>query len=232
MARRVEICEDESAVAEATASLIAVIAPRTIALSGGSSVRPMYTLLGSRGTLSSCDIWQVDERCVPPGHKDSNARIIRETIGLPFHRMLGEDPPDEAARVYDEELRASLGDEPVFDLVVLGMGPDGHVASLFPDAPELDERERRVVATAGAHQGHRRITLTLPVLNRARNAVFMVMGVSKAAAFQQIQDGELLPAGRVLGATWILDREAATPPQPAPRKRRSWEPIEGQESLF
>ncbi len=235
MTRPLFVVETPEEAAERAAVLIQEIAPRTVALSGGSTPRATYELLGRRGTLRNADIWLADERCVPPDSPDANARLVRESLGDAIgtlNRVRGEDPPDEAARIYDEELRARLGDQPVFDLIVLGMGGDGHTASLFPGAPEVDERTLAAVATAQAHNGFRRVTLTLPVLNRARATLFIVCGPDKAPAFARIQDGEMLPAGRVLGATWVLDRAAATPPSPPTPRRKPWEPIEGQEALF
>jgi 6-phosphogluconolactonase len=227
-----EVHPDPEAVARRAALLIAEIAPVTVALSGGSSPRRTYTLLGERRTLASADVWFADERCVPPEDDASNYRLVRSTLGdvyASIHRVLGEERPQEAARIYDEEIEASLGEEPVYDLVVLGMGPDGHTASLFPDASELTERSRRAVATAQPHFGFRRVTLTLPVLNRARRALFIVTGADKAKAFAAIREGELLPAARVLGATWIVDETVTSVPA-RPRRRRA--EIEGQEALF
>lgn len=228
----VEVVDDAAAAAARVAALVEDAGATAVGLSGGSTPRAAYELLGLRGTLRDADVWLVDERCVPPDAPESNARLVRETLGdVRLHRVRGEDPPDEAARVYDEEIEALLGREPVLDLIVLGMGGDGHTASLFPDAPELDERERRAVATRDAHAGFRRVTLTLPVLNAAREKLFLVTGYDKAPAFARIRDGELLPAGRILGARWIVDREAAEPPARLVRRRKGT-PIEGQESLF
>ena len=233
MTRAIEVLPDPETVAHRAAALIAAIAPETVALSGGSTPRRTYSLLGERRTLAGTEVWFADERCVAPSSDASNFRLVRETIGDAsgsIHRILGEEAPEEAARIYDEEIVARLGAEPVFDLVVLGMGPDGHTASLFPDAPELGERERRAVATRGMQLGFRRVTLTLPILNRARRVLFLVTGADKAKPFAEIRAGELLPAGRVLGATWIVDEAAAFLPAPARRRRRT--EVEGQESLF
>lgn len=229
----VEVLPDPEAVARRAADAVAEIAPRTIALSGGSTPRATYALLGRRGALAASEVFFVDERCVPPDEAASNYRLVRETIGdaAAIHRVRGEDPPDEAARIYDEELRALLGDQPAFDLVVLGMGADGHTASLFPGAPELAERERAAVATRDARAGFRRVTLTLPVLNRARQALFVVTGADKAEAFSRVLGGETLPAARVLGARWLVDAAVAAA-APAALRRRSRDPGEGQESLF
>lgn len=231
----VEVLADPQALAARAADLVAEIGPRTIALSGGSTPRAAYALLGERGTLRGAEVFFVDERCVPPDDAASNYRLVRETVGssaASVHRVRGEDPPEEAARIYDEEMRALLGEEPVLDVVVLGMGPDGHTASLFPGAPELAERELVAVATRDAHAGFRRVTLTLPVLNRARHALFLAAGADKAGAFRRIREGELLPAARVLGARWLVDAAAAAAAPAAPRRRRSREPGEGQETLF
>lgn len=228
-----EVHPDPEAVAQRAAALVAEAAPRTVALSGGSSPRRLYALLGERGVLRDADVWFVDERCVPPENDASNFRLVRATIGDAagrIHRILGEEAPEKGARIYDDELAGLLGDEPVFDLVVLGMGPDGHTASLFPGAPELAERSARAVATAATHAGFRRVTLTLPVLNRARAALFVVAGADKAKAFAAVREGELLPAARILGATWLVDAAVASLPAPARRRRRA--EVEGQASLF
>lgn len=231
MTRRLEVCESPAEAAGRACELIAEASPSTIALSGGSSPLPLYRLLQERGMLSGASIWMVDERCVPPDHEASNTRLLQEFFGDRVHRMRGEEPPHVAAGAYEEAIVALLGPEPVFDLMVLGMGNDGHTASLFPGSTELDERERIVIATDQPHAGFHRVTLTLPVLNRARSVLFFVTGESKAPAFAKIQDGELLPAGRVLGATWVIDRPVLSVPIATPRRRR-WDPIEGQESLF
>ncbi|MGH2830052.1 MAG: 6-phosphogluconolactonase [Actinomycetota bacterium] len=231
-AMMIEVLADPAAVVERACEVIESAASRTVALAGGTTGEMLCRALGSRGSLSSVDVWMVDERCVPPDSRDSNARMIRQTLGESFHRILGEEAPEEAARIYEEELLARLGAEPVFDLVVLGMGADGHVASLFPDSPELAERRRAVVATRETHGGFRRVTLTLPVLNRARQKLFVESGPGKSVAFARIQSGDLLPAGRILGATWIVDRAAATSPSPATHRGASHDPIEGQEVLF
>lgn len=221
--RLIEILPDPGALAPRAAEAIAnaVASARdgrtgpavAVALSGGSSLAATYRLLGERGTLREADVWFVDERCVSPDSPDSNARLVRETLGDSVgavHRVRAEAAPDEAASAYEDEIRSALGPAPVFDVLVLGMGTDGHTASLFVDSPELAERERLAVATRAAHGGFRRVTLTLPVLNRARSAMFIVSGPDKAHAFARIQAGELLPAGRILGATWLVDEAAAT----------------------
>ncbi|MHB8510571.1 MAG: 6-phosphogluconolactonase [Actinomycetota bacterium] len=233
MSRELHVFETASLAADHVVRMIVDAQPSSIALSGGSSPKPLYRKLRELGALRDADVWLVDERCVPIDHPDSNAKLVTETLGpSTLHHPPTEFGCDVAASIYDEELRAQLGDEPVFDLMVLGMGPDGHTASLFPDAPEIEERVHAAVSTKEPHVGHRRITLTLPVLNRARCSIMFVVGIDKAEAFARVQEGELVPAARVLGATWVLDMAAATPPAEPPPKRRRYDPIEGQQSLF
>lgn len=206
-----EVLPDPASLAGRAAEVVEEARPRTVALSGGSSPRATYALLGRRGVLREAAVYFVDERCVPPDHEASNYRMVREALGDAgnLHRIRGEEPPERAAAAYEVELRAALGDEPALDLVVLGMGADGHIASLFPGAPEVEETGRLAVATGAAYGGYRRVTLTLPVLNRARAALFIVTGAEKAAALARVAAGEPLPATLVRGARWLLDSEAA-----------------------
>jgi 6-phosphogluconolactonase len=156
-----------------------------VVLTGGSTPRIAYELAaGLERDWSRVELWWGDERCVAPDDDRSNygmakqALIDRVTTGK-VHRMRGELGRDEGAKLYDEE----LGSLERFDLLLLGLGPDGHVASLFPEQPTLDETERRVVgAEAKLEPFVDRITLTLPVLRRAREVLFLVTGESKADA--------------------------------------------------
>ncbi|HEX9696212.1 MAG TPA: 6-phosphogluconolactonase [Actinomycetota bacterium] len=227
---REEVLEGPEQVAARAAALIAAAAPGTVALASSPSLRAV--IAAAAVPLSSAAIWFADDRCVPGDHPESAAGFVARTLpGAASHRIRGEDPPVEAARVYDDEIVAALGDEPIFDVVLLAAGGDGRVAGLFPEAPELGERIRRAVATGDAHGGLRRVTLTLPVLNRARTTLILATGPDKAPAVARARDGDLLPAARILGATWLLDEAAAAPP-PLPRRRKAWEPLEGQEVLF
>jgi 6-phosphogluconolactonase len=156
-----------------------------VVLTGGSTPRLAYEMAaGLESDWSRVELWWGDERCVAPDDERSNygmakeALLDRVTTGQ-VHRIRGELGRDEGAKLYDEEL-GSLGR---FDLLLLGLGPDGHVASLFPEQPTLGETEHRVVgAEAKLEPFVDRITLTLPMLRRARDVVFLVTGESKADA--------------------------------------------------
>lgn len=232
MTRPVETFPDPESLAERTRALIEetvadALASRgraLVALSGGSTPRRTYELLGVRGTLATdgVEIFFADERCVPPDNHASNYRLVAQTIGDNdnVRRIRGEIDPDEAAREYEALLRERFGDgQPAFDLMLLGIGPDGHTASLFPGSPELTERERWVVATKQEHGWVRRVTLTLPVLNVARRTLMLAAGRDKAKAVADVLSGGTLPASRALGAHLLLDGAAAGAPIP-PRERR------------
>ena len=166
----------------------------------------MYALLASepyagRVRWDRVHFFWGDERCVPPDHPESNYRMARETlldvVNPPpdnVHRMRGEDDPERGARAYEEELRGVLGSAvaidhdapPCLNLVLLGMGMDGHTASLFPGAPALDERRRWVVPVEAHQAVAHRLTLTLPVLNAAAQVVFLVSGGEKAGRVKDV----------------------------------------------
>lgn len=205
----------------AAADLITALAPQTIALSGGSTPRELYQLLASedyrdRIEWSEIDIWWSDERAVPPDHPDSNYGMAKRSlldlvpiVRSEVHRMPGDaEDLDAAALAYDE----TLPDR--FDLILLGIGEDGHTASLFPDRPALEETDRRCVPTVAAN-GSRRLTLTYPALNAARHVLFLVLGQDKREPLDRIRAGEGLPAGRVRPAlgdvTWVVDEAAYGP---------------------
>lgn len=202
------------------------------ALSGGSTPRRLYELLGSsypkQVDWTKVHLFQVDERAVPPDHPSSNFRMIREslmtTAAIPaehFHRMTGELEPGMAAERYAKDLEVAIPDRaqgfPRFDLLLLGMGPDGHVASIFPGSPLLGEEARWVAVSEAGPEGLRRITLTLPVLNAAALIIFLVSGVEKsetlARALGAPKTQDLLPVEWVLrggGRTcWYVDQAAA-----------------------
>jgi 6-phosphogluconolactonase len=171
-----------------------------------------------------------DERCVPPDHPDSNYRMARESLleriaadPARVHRMRGEELPERGAAAYEALLHdcfavAPGGPPPVFDLILLGMGADGHTASLFPGTAALGERTRWVVDNRAEPSGMERLTLTFPVLNAASNVLFLVSGADKAARVKQVLErtpgADALPASRIQPVRgqleWMLDRAAAS----------------------
>jgi 6-phosphogluconolactonase len=200
-----------------------------VALAGGTTPKAAYALLAQSPYRESVDwssvhIFFGDERCVPPDHEQSNYRMARETFLEPLgiapsqvHRMHGEDEPAQAAAAYRDELIATLGELPRFDLVMLGMGPDGHTASLFPGTDPLTDDAALVRAVYSNSQSQWRITLTPRVLNGARAVVFAVEGAGKAKTLAQVREGAYDPAqfpsqivAPVKGTlTWLVDRAAA-----------------------
>jgi 6-phosphogluconolactonase len=206
----------------------------TVALSGGSTPRALYSLLSSpsyneRIPWARIQLYWGDERCVPPHHADSNFLMVQETllanITIPrenFHRMAGELLPRAAAADYEDQLkklfRLPPGALPRFDLVLLGLGADGHTASLFPGNAALDDREHLVVATYVEKLQAHRLTLTLPVINQAAEILFLVSGKDKSAVVKQIvgeqPDAAGLPAAKVQPEsgrlTWLITQDAAS----------------------
>ena len=201
-----------------------------VALSGGSTPRTLYGLMASRFRdqvpWTHVDVFWADERYVPAGDANSNYRMARETLldHVPcpaenVHPMPTSFPvADDAARDYERVLRDYFtADAPRFDLIVLGLGADGHTASLFPGSPALAEQARWVVAVTEPVMPPARLTLTLPVLTHAANIQVLAAGANKATAFQQALGGAadptLSPAAglRLTGGTllWLADREAA-----------------------
>ena len=209
----IEVVDDP---AEAVADLL-VRADGDIVITGGSSPRRAYELAAERrADWSGVTAWFTDERCVPPDHEDSNfamadAALFSRLAQPPrIMRMRGELGPEEGAAAY----AAALGDDPRFGLMLLGLGPDAHTASLFPNRPEKTVRDRLVVGVpeAGMEPYVPRISLTLPAINSARQAVFLVTGDSKVEAvrraFGESPDPES-PAAHVRAPTVFLDPPAA-----------------------
>ena len=195
-------------------------------LSGGQTPRQLYALLGSpeyrdRLDWAGTHLFWGDERAVPLSDPKSNYRMVAETllsrVSIPeanIHRIRTELPPEEAALSYERELREFFSGAPRFHLVLLGMGADGHTASLFPGSPALRERKRLVVATAQGSMP--RISLTVATLNAAREVLFLVTGAAKAPVLAAALEGPLdpeLPAALVRPASgqvvWLVDRAAA-----------------------
>jgi 6-phosphogluconolactonase len=212
-------------------SAVAQLGRFAVALAGGSTPRTLYALLADpdapyRDELpwARTHVFFGDERAVPPEHAESNYRMAHETllsrVAVPaenVHRIRGEGDPEASARAYEEDLRSFFGSAPRFDLLLLGMGADGHTASLFPGSAPLREVSRLVAATVAPAPGERRITLTLPALEAAARIVFLVSGASKGPALARVlsceSGAEALPAARVrsLDGTllWLVDRAAA-----------------------
>lgn len=203
-----------------------------VAVSGGSTPRAMHRMLGEEPFVSEIPwekthIFWVDERCVPFTDSASNYGAFKSDFicRAPItpdhiHPMPAEDVPSDGAKRYEEELlrffQLKEGQFPVFDLVMLGIGKDGHTAALFPGTSALEEKERLVVPVKGGNPFVYRLTLTLPVLNRAGQVVFLVSGKGKAGTVEAILErkDESLPAGKVRPSygrlTWLLDRDAAS----------------------
>lgn len=192
-----------------------------MALSGGGTPKALFEHLVTHHADAPWErvhVLQVDERCVPPGHEDSNWRMISEALlrHLRFastHRMEAERG-EEGAAAYEALLRrevpANADGIPVCDLVLLGMGGDGHTASLFPGTAALSERQRIVVHHAVPQLDTHRLTLTFPILNAARRRWFLATGPGKRAAFEKALRGEV-PAGMVDPAEWFVDPALAAP---------------------
>jgi 6-phosphogluconolactonase len=215
----------EDPAAELTDLLVAAAeAGGHIVLTGGSSPARAYQQAAARGAdWSRATIWFGDERCVPPTDERSNFRMADETLlsrvtPADVLRMEGELGPDPGAGAYEAEIRERLGGEPRWDLLILGLGPDAHTASLFPSKPEKDVTDRLVVGVpeAGMEPQVPRISLTIPALNSARHVVFLVTGESKREAVRRafVAEDRSSPAARVrppAGELTVLLDAAAAP---------------------
>jgi 6-phosphogluconolactonase len=202
-----------------------------VCLSGGSTPQRLYELLGEAAIASRVPWSRVhwfwgDERFVPHDHRDSNYRMVHDAllsrVGVPkdnIHAVPTEGlSPEQAAAAYEATLKRFYGaeiivpDRPLFDVTLLGIGEDGHTASLFPGQPALEERRRWAVEVIGA-KAEPRITLTYPVLDSSREAAFLATGEEKRGVVARAQAGDrTLPAGRVrpVGRLhWFTDRAAA-----------------------
>lgn len=203
----------------------------SIALSGGSTPKVLFRLLAEEYAdavnWSKVQLFWGDERCVPPNHEDSNYGMTQELllkhIDIPLaniHRVRGEDDPVQEAARYGEVIKEELSQEedyPVFDLIILGMGADGHTASIFPHEKELLMADRVCAVATHPESGQKRITLTGPVLNRAKRVAFLVTGASKTEKIKQIirEEGDWAsyPAAHIRPLSgkldWFLDESAA-----------------------
>lgn len=205
----------------------------TIALAGGSTPKKLYALLAgepyrSQIDWTSVEVFWGDERCVPPDSEDSNFHMAQEArlskVPIPtsqVHRMPADQPDHEAAcQAYTAEIRRTFGTDaiPSFDLIQLGIGPEGHTASLFPHQASLHEQQRLVMPVTVPKPPPERLTFTPPLLNAARHVLFLVAGAEKADVVHAILEGEYqpdqYPAQIVRPAngevTWMLDTAAAS----------------------
>ena len=236
----IRVFKDPTAVATAAADLIVAAAAKraaagqnvTLVLSGGSTPKLLFQLLAaepyrSRVDWSKVEIFFGDERCVPPDHADSNFKMASEALlskvvlnPAHVHRMRGEIDPNQAAIEYGRMLKARFGDTGGPDVTLLGMGDDGHTASLFPHTPAIHETHHRCVAhyveksTTGKSW---RITLTAPFFNRSAQVLPLVTGASKADRLNEVihgpRDPDRLPIQVVQPSPgeliWMLDEAAA-----------------------
>ena len=235
----IRVMPSADSVIDAAAALFAARADEAVrergrfgaVLSGGSTPRPLYERLAGRPLRErvpwhATHLFWSDERCVPSDDPASNHGMVARTLlaGAPvpaeqIHPVPCADDPVDAATAYARALRTfGSGGPPRFDLVLLGMGADGHTASLFPGESTLAERERLAVPARGPEDGPWRVTLTLPVLNNARTVLFLVTGSGKAAAVRRVltgaeDDDDRPPAARVRPADgeliWLVDADAA-----------------------
>ncbi len=234
---RVEIFDTPDQLAARAAELFFSTARRAIelkglfsvALSGGQSPLPLFRRLADQSAASGIDwtkvhIFWADERCVPPDHAGSNFREAQEMLlsrlpspGAVIHRIQGELPPEDAAKAYRKELHAFFSAAlPEFDQIWLGVGEDGHTASLFPGCDQAGFSGDSAVAVCVDGMPSQRVTLTLPAINSARQVFFIATGNAKAEVVTKILERSVdarlpaslvaLPSGCV---TWFLDREAA-----------------------
>jgi 6-phosphogluconolactonase len=232
------ILPDAEALAEAAADHVVAVLHAAlgrrdlahVALAGGSTPRAVNALLTAAPRRDVVDwsrvvFWFGDERCVPPDDKDSNYRMNRETLLDPLgidparvHRMRGEDDPGAAAADYDAVLRRELGEQPQLDLVLLGMGPDGHTASLFPGTILAIDKDKHCIAHYVPQLGKWRITLTPRAINAARSVAITAGGAEKADSLRGVLEGprqtDVFPAQLVQPhdgeLRWFVDAAAAS----------------------
>ncbi len=240
----IEVFPDRESLIQAAAEHVMLLTSQgitengsvAVALSGGSTPHPLYALLASERYSQRIDwpgvhIFWGDERCVPPDSPQSNYRMARETlldvVPIPasnVHRIHGEEDPEKAAVAYEKELRTFFGVNAAggsprlgFDVILLGMGDNGHTASLFPGLSAVTEKKRWVMAQYVEVVSMWRITLTPVVINAAKNIIFIVSGTEKAERVRDVLEGpvqpERLPAQAIKPVTgrllWLVDKAAA-----------------------
>ena len=197
------------------ADLVVANAPASIALSGGELAARCYEVLAARPfDWSGVEVYLGDDRFVPEDHSESNEHLVRRALfdsvaPRALHPMYRPGPIQEAADAYDSLVRSS----PPIDIVHLGMGPDGHTASLFPGSPALDVIDRFVVATGDELHPHPRLSFTYAAIARSPLVLMTVSGEDKRDAFARIAAGEDLPAARIRAEKllWIVDETVTGP---------------------
>lgn len=233
-----EIFKDQTEASRAMAERFVTLAQEavkdrsrfTVGLAGGSSVQVLYEMLRSdsyrdRIPWNKSHVFWGDERAVPLEDALSNAKMAYEKllnhVPIPhdqIHRMKGEMDPGDAADEYEAVLKRHFGnEEPLFDLILLGMGADGHTASIFPGSEAVRETERLVTTGYNSEQGTHRITLTAPLINQSRQIFFAVFGEGKAETLRQVLEGEYAPGQLPVQlirpdqseVTWFLDKGSA-----------------------
>ncbi len=229
MPREIRIFDTPQQLFDSAANEFIALNPRTVALSGGSTPKSLYSLLATKSIpWDKTYFFFGDERHVPPSDPESNYRMASGALlskaPIPpenIFRVPAENPDaDAAARAYEKAVRDFFnlkpGEFPRFDLILLGIGPDGHTASLFPGSNGVKEKDRIFISNPVAKFKTDRLTFTYPVLNNAANIVFMATGEEKAPIIQDILENSasVLPAAQVHPANgrvlWLLDRAAAS----------------------
>lgn len=237
--REIIICRDVAELSRKAAEQFVALARQAIAargrfavaLSGGSTPKALYSLLATAAFSAQLDWRQIhlffgDERCVAPDHAESNYRMVKEALlaqiaiaGDNVHRMAGELAPEVAAAAYAAQLTGFFNlpenNLPRFDLIFLGLGEDGHTASLFPDSSALTDTDRWVTATYVVKLKSHRLTFTFPAINNAAQISFLIAGQSKTAVVKAIVTGQnsAAPAARIKPShgklTWFVTEDAA-----------------------
>lgn len=197
-----------------------------LAISGGNTPNLLFSVLAEKypesGLWQNVHFWWVDERMVPPNHQESNYKtandLLFSKISIPeenIHQVKGENDPEKEALSYSSQIRESLISRngwPVFDLILLGMGDDGHTASIFPNQLELLNSENVCEVATHPASGQKRVTLTGKVIENASKICFLVTGAGKAERLKEIRNypelARLLPAFHILNAEWFVDEAA------------------------
>lgn len=234
----IQICNDPESLSEAVARLFVQQARHAIqaqdrfvvALAGGHTPERTYQLLAQplfrdQVPWAKVHVFWGDERCVPPDDPRSNVRMahraLLDSVPIPpeqIHPIFCDQNPQQGAEKYEALLQESFaGGPPCFDLILLGLGENGHTASIFPGTPAVEEQEHWVIAVYVAEQAMWRVTLTPPLINQAAMVAFLVAGTAKARILQRVLDGPFephtLPAQLIQPASgnlyWIIDREAS-----------------------